>query len=161
MQANNATRKKGFKKGVEVEDARRRRNDTTVQIRKEKKEDQIQKRRAVSVLLFSNVGVHSRIVTFCVCFLQMPTLGDSVTSSSARNDPVLKVTEATPQQILEHRENVLSEDPQRQLQSTQHFRRLLSIGEYQFLCAADIVVCSNNISSSMDNRKEPAHSGGD
>mmetsp|Transcript_54587 Transcript_54587/g.95435 ORF Transcript_54587/g.95435 Transcript_54587/m.95435 type:complete len:536 (-) Transcript_54587:458-2065(-) len=102
-QANNATRKKGFKKGVEVEDARRRRNDTTVQIRKEKKEDQIQKRRA------------------------MPTLGDSVTSSSARNDPVLKVTEATPQQILEHRENVLSEDPQRQLQSTQHFRRLLSI----------------------------------
>jgi len=49
IQANNATRKKGFKKGVEVEDARRRRNDTTVQIRKEKKEDQIQKRRAVSV----------------------------------------------------------------------------------------------------------------
>lgn len=62
-QANNATRKKGFKKGVEVEDARRRRNDTTVQIRKEKKEDQIQKRRAVSVSLFSNVGTHSRIVT--------------------------------------------------------------------------------------------------
>ena len=49
IQANNAARKKGFKKGVEVEDARRRRNDTTVQIRKEKKEDQTEKGTAVSV----------------------------------------------------------------------------------------------------------------
>ncbi len=90
----------------------------------------------------------------------MPTLGDSVTSSSARNDPVLKVTEATPQQILEHRENVLSEDPQRQLQSTQHFRRLLSIGEYRSVCATYIVGILNIIFSSMRNRKEPSYSGG-
>jgi hypothetical protein len=42
-------RKKGFKKGVDQDDARRRRNETTVQIRKDKKEDQIQKRRGVSL----------------------------------------------------------------------------------------------------------------
>ena len=68
-----------------------------------------------------------------------------MTSSSARNKPVLKATETTPQQILEHRENVLSEDPQRQLQSTLHFRSLLSIGEYR-LCAAYIIVFSDIIS---------------
>lgn len=31
------------------------------------------------------------------------------------------------QQIIEHRESVFSMDPVRQLQATQHFRRLLSI----------------------------------
>ena len=37
--------KKEYKKGVDQEDGRRRRTETTVQIRKEKKEDQLAKRR--------------------------------------------------------------------------------------------------------------------
>jgi len=103
-QANNANRKKGFKKGVEHDEARRRRTETTIQIRKEKKDDQIQKRRA------------------------MVNSGDQVGAGTGKPaDTVLKLTEATPQQILEHRENVLSNDPAKQLHSTQHFRRLLSI----------------------------------
>ena len=44
-------RKKGFKKGVDQDDSRRRRTETTIQIRKEKKDDQIQKRRGVSSLV--------------------------------------------------------------------------------------------------------------
>jgi ribulose bisphosphate carboxylase small subunit len=49
LQQNKSTaRRSGFKKGVEHEDARRRRTETTIQLRKEKKEDQIQKRRNVS-----------------------------------------------------------------------------------------------------------------
>jgi Importin beta binding domain len=44
-------RKKGFKKGVDQDDSRRRRTETTIQIRKEKKNDQIQKRRGVSSIL--------------------------------------------------------------------------------------------------------------
>jgi len=59
----------------------------------------------------------------------MPTMDESTMGGAGRSaDPVMKVTDATPQQILEHRENVLSDDPQKQLTSTQHFRRLLSIG---------------------------------
>ena len=44
-------RKKGFKKGVDQDDSRRRRTETTIQIRKEKKNDQIQKRRGVSSIM--------------------------------------------------------------------------------------------------------------
>jgi hypothetical protein len=61
----------------------------------------------------------------------VPDEGSNNTGFGGRPaDPVLKLSEATPQQILEHRENVLSDDPAKQLHSTQHFRRLLSIGEY-------------------------------
>jgi hypothetical protein len=45
----NAARKKSYKKGVDQDDSRRRRTETTLQIRKEKKDDQIQKRRGVSI----------------------------------------------------------------------------------------------------------------
>ena len=59
----------------------------------------------------------------------MVNSGDQVGAGTGKPaDTVLKLTEATPQQILEHRENVLSNDPAKQLHSTQHFRRLLSIG---------------------------------
>ena len=37
--------KKEYKKGVDQEDGRRRRTETTIQLRKEKKDDQLAKRR--------------------------------------------------------------------------------------------------------------------
>jgi hypothetical protein len=49
-QQPNSARKKGFKKGVDADDSRRRRTETTFQIRKEKKEDQILKRRGVRMI---------------------------------------------------------------------------------------------------------------
>ncbi|KAJ1422343.1 armadillo-type protein [Ochromonadaceae sp. CCMP2298] len=104
-QSNTASRRKGFKKGVELDESRRRRTDTTIQIRKEKKDDQIQKRRAMVTPENDGIGK-----------------GGDASSSSA-----LKLTEATPAVIMEHRLNVLSEDAAKQLHSTQHFRRLLSI----------------------------------
>ena len=43
-----AARKKGFKKGMDADESRRGRAETSIQIRKEKKDDQLQKRRNVS-----------------------------------------------------------------------------------------------------------------
>jgi hypothetical protein len=42
-----AQKKKSYKKGIEHDETRRRRTETTVQIRKEKRDDQLQKRRSV------------------------------------------------------------------------------------------------------------------
>jgi hypothetical protein len=44
----------------------------------------------------------------------------------------VKIHEASPAVINEHRMNVNSDDPAKQLLSTQHFRRLLSIGEFLY-----------------------------
>lgn len=50
-QGKSQARKATFKKGVEYDEARHRRVESTVQLRKEKKDMQIQKRRAVSLTL--------------------------------------------------------------------------------------------------------------
>jgi hypothetical protein len=41
-------RKKGFKKGIDLEDARRKREDNLVEFRKSKRDESLQKKRAVS-----------------------------------------------------------------------------------------------------------------
>ncbi len=40
-------RKKGFKKGIDVEDARRKREDNIVELRKSKRDENLQKKRMV------------------------------------------------------------------------------------------------------------------
>eukprot|EP01038_Epipyxis_sp_PR26KG_P010812 gene10812-14513_t len=102
-------KKKNFKKGIEHDEARRRRTETSIQIRKEKKEDQIQKRRMMPGLA-NAMGDITNVYA-----------GGGTPSSSS------KVVEIAPELVQEHRDNILSDDPARQLSSTQHFRRLLSI----------------------------------
>mmetsp|Transcript_8857 Transcript_8857/g.8766 ORF Transcript_8857/g.8766 Transcript_8857/m.8766 type:complete len:548 (+) Transcript_8857:120-1763(+) len=106
----NAARKKSYKKGVDQDDSRRRRTETTLQIRKEKKDDQIQKRRGTTVP--DGQGG------------ELSTVFNIPNSNSGQN---LSLAAATPQQIADHRQNVLSDDPALQLKATQQFRRLLSI----------------------------------
>ena len=45
--SRNERRKKDFKKGIDAEDARRKREDNIVQLRKDKRDENLQKKRAV------------------------------------------------------------------------------------------------------------------
>ncbi|OQS04124.1 importin alpha-2 subunit [Thraustotheca clavata] len=96
-----ATRRDNFKKGIDVEDQRKKREDTTIQIRKVKREEQLLQRR--------------RIVT--------ESAGMPMPSEQA-GDPMLQERLAElPQMCM----NLQNPDPMAQLQSVTKFRKLLSI----------------------------------
>lgn len=75
-------------------------------------------------------------------------------SSSSAIGTTNKNSEVAPAQILEHRENVFSDDPAKQLHSTQHFRRLLSIGE---CCALTLLI----VLTFVVHREESSYPAGD
>lgn len=98
---NLAARKKDFKKGVDPDEARRRRTETNIQIRKNKKEDRLNQRRRTALA------------------------GENATVPQAPQQPAPQVV--SPQIIMECKKNVFSDDPTLQLKATQQFRRILSI----------------------------------
>ncbi|KDO24211.1 hypothetical protein SPRG_10640 [Saprolegnia parasitica CBS 223.65] len=95
-----ATRKDNFKKGIDVEDQRKKREDTTIQIRKVKREEQLQQRRRLAA---ESAGVPM-------------TMGVA--------DPsLLEKLAELPQLCM----NLQSPDSEVQLASVSKFRKLLSI----------------------------------
>jgi len=91
------SRKKDFKAGVSLEDARRKREDNVVRIRKNKREESKAKKR--------NIGQTSG------------------TRAKQHDASVAQKLENLPKMIA----GVMSEDPQLQLECTTQFRKLLSI----------------------------------
>jgi HEAT repeat protein len=94
-------RKKDFKKGIDAEDARRKREDNIVQLRKDKRDENLQKKRAV----FSGAG----------------QLGGFEDSNRGGNS--VQKLESLPQMV----QGVCSNNPEQQLEATMQFRKLLSI----------------------------------
>lgn len=105
MMAKDSDRKKGFKKGVDLEESRRRREETTLQIRKTKKEDRLNKRRQ-----------------------QNPVMG---MAGMAEGEQTMSMGGDAPQAKLENLSRmvagVMGNDPTVQTEFTTQFRRLLSI----------------------------------
>lgn len=106
------------KKGVEQSDARRRRQDSTLKIRKDKKEDMISKRRGTNASPGTNaISSGSFNAGGHVASESMPQTLQGAQAG----------TQASIDKINEYRANIDSEDMNLQYQATQHFRRLLSI----------------------------------
>ncbi|XP_048225791.1 importin subunit alpha-4 isoform X2 [Ricinus communis] len=95
-------RKKSYKTGVDADEARRRREDNLVEIRKNKREDNLLKKRREGLLLQSQ----------------------HLLDASQNADAVEKRLESIPVMV----QGVWSDDPASQLEATTQFRKLLSIG---------------------------------
>eukprot|EP01103_Thecamoeba_quadrilineata_P021480 TRINITY_DN9888_c0_g1_i1.p1 TRINITY_DN9888_c0_g1~~TRINITY_DN9888_c0_g1_i1.p1 ORF type:complete len:510 (-),score=126.65 TRINITY_DN9888_c0_g1_i1:230-1759(-) len=89
-------RKKEYKNAIDAKEERIKRGETSVKVRKEKRETNIQKKR---------------------------NFGEDIKQLSSNNDTVDQRIEVIPQLV----EGVHSNDPERQLQCTTQFRKLLSI----------------------------------
>ncbi|CAN8294678.1 unnamed protein product [Cochlearia groenlandica] len=98
-------RKKIYKTGVDADEARRRREDNLVEIRKNKREDSLLKKRREGMIL-----------------PQSQPLGTGLDASQ-----IAAATEKRVEGIPMMVQGVYSDDPQAQLEATTQFRKLLSI----------------------------------
>ncbi|KAL6781622.1 IPA1 [Auxenochlorella protothecoides x Auxenochlorella symbiontica] len=94
--------RRNFKKGIDLDEARRKREDNIVQLRKDRRDENLQKKRMVST-----VAVQT---------------GELETTRSTPSG-VQQRLEALPGMVA----GVMSEDPAAQLEATTQFRKLLSI----------------------------------
>ncbi|KAK9992053.1 hypothetical protein SO802_027038 [Lithocarpus litseifolius] len=98
-------RKKSYKSGVDGNEARRRREDNLVEIRKSKREDNLLKKRREGLLLLQSQQSNER---------GTPSASASVIQQKLESLPVMV-------------QGVQSNDPASQLEATTQFRKLLSI----------------------------------
>jgi len=96
-------RQKGFKKGVDADEARRKREDAAVQLRKQTREEALQKKRMTDGLTAPNTAAN-----------EMAGMQDN---DAAVGDNQISVLSRT----------VCSANPQEQFQATQQLRKLLSV----------------------------------
>mmetsp|Transcript_34642 Transcript_34642/g.80886 ORF Transcript_34642/g.80886 Transcript_34642/m.80886 type:complete len:552 (-) Transcript_34642:130-1785(-) len=105
-------RQKNFKKGVDAEDARRKREDAAIQLRKQQRDEALQKKRMVN-------GAEPEIAG---------PLGQSLNTAAA---PAMQDTAAGGGQMMERipqlAQMLMSEEPQVQFNATQSFRKMLSV----------------------------------
>jgi|Transcript_122438 hypothetical protein len=109
-------RQKTFKKGVDAEDARRKREDQAVQLRKQIREEALEKKRMTHDLPGQAL---SMVGDFSMPGGQMQD-GMQTTFSGPNSAMALEQIPALTQALM-------SDDPQAQFNSTQQYRKLLSI----------------------------------
>ncbi|CAK0780967.1 hypothetical protein CVIRNUC_005238 [Coccomyxa viridis] len=97
-----SSRRKGFKKGIDAEDARRKRETNIIELRKNKRDENLQKKRAVGL---AGPGATA---------MEESNRGGAAFQRKLENLPLMV-------------RGVYSDDAQQQLEATTQFRKLLSI----------------------------------
>jgi len=114
-------RQKQYKKGVDQDESRRRREETTIQIRKTKKEDRLQKRRQMNT---NQPG--AAVTSFPMAEGMIPGTSQNTGDPAAQTNTVTSV-----QSKLDNLpimvQGVMGTHPNTQTECTTQFRRLLSI----------------------------------
>lgn len=100
-------RQKNFKKGIDADDARRKREDAAVQLRKQAKEEALQKKRLTDEAAADPIAAAAASIQNGAAWLQRVGLQQH--------------------NLQELVEGVASQDPAKQFAATQHFRKILSI----------------------------------
>jgi importin subunit alpha-6/7 len=127
--SSKADRRKGFKKGIDPDLARRKREDTIIEIRKSKRDENLQKKRMVfsngdsSAMEDSNRGGSAVTQQKVVCTELSAVFPLEVLTIGLIPSCVPQL-ESLPVMV----QGVWSEDPAAQLEATTQFRKLLSIG---------------------------------
>jgi hypothetical protein len=84
---NRIDRKKEYKKGIDAEDARRKREDNIIELRKNKRDERLQKKRQVNV--GSNFGIEESTRSSLVTNQQKVIRGVVVARASCADRPAV------------------------------------------------------------------------
>ena len=120
-------RLKGFKKTVDAEDGRRRREETSIQIRKTKKEGNLAKRRQMPSGPPSAVTPAGMAAASMLMGQGTDTYSHMMDNAPAVGAPVSRVAQSKLEQLPQMVQGVMGNDPAVQTECTTQFRRLLSI----------------------------------
>jgi len=138
MNPKEVDRKKAFKKNIDADDGRRRREETTLQIRKNKKDVHMAKRRQMPAnysaptpagIAAANMMAASNTPGGVANAQALPT-HNAMMDESAGGGPSLRpmgVTANRLEQLPQMVQGVMGDDPAQQTEATTQFRRLLSI----------------------------------
>mmetsp|Transcript_49092 Transcript_49092/g.72936 ORF Transcript_49092/g.72936 Transcript_49092/m.72936 type:complete len:554 (+) Transcript_49092:72-1733(+) len=113
-------RKKNFKKAIDAEEGRRRREETTLQIRKVKKDVHLNKRRQMPLNLDESAQMPPQTAGVDAA-MNMEAIG------STAGVPSVAAAASKLENLPNMVQGVMSEDPTSQTECTTQFRRLLSI----------------------------------
>lgn len=102
-----------LKKGIDREDALRKREEVTIELRKNKREEQVQKRRMMRPGQAEGVSGGAA------------DAATTAANNAARNAEIAEKLKLIPQLVAA----VNSENPQAQIEAVTQFRKLLSIGK--------------------------------
>jgi hypothetical protein len=126
---SSSSRRSGFKKSVDVEDARRKREDNIVELRKNKRDENLQKKRQVFNAEAGFAEDSTRVSGSGQSKVRGGGSAAALRGARCRGPTPPRPPPPQLEELPLMVQGVYSSNPQEQYEATQKFRKLLSIGE--------------------------------